>query len=588
MAGKWHLGPGQQIPNHGFDKVFYKNSARPATANIDLKGNDVPLGRQEGDRYHLDACSDVTCAFISRFQKQPFFFYLAYRAPHVPLDPPKKYLDRFPGKMPERRRKALAMISAMDDGVGRILAALRKHKLEENTLIFFISDNGAPLKIHKYDAPGGGPGWDGSLNDPLNGEKGMLSEGGIRVPFVVSWKGKLPAGKVYDHPVISLDVAATAVALAGQKHDAQLDGVNLIPYLTGEKQGAPHETLYWRWVGQAAVREGKWKLLQGGERRYLYNLDDDPGEKRNLLQQHPDIAQRLHAKLSRWAGELKPAGLNARLSSAVNSYFDFYLDGKPAPPLRKNSRKSPKKARNRAAIFKRRDTNGDGRLTLKELIGNPQGRNVKALTRHRLLKYSARGSELKTTTRMAFWLQPGQKSNSRPAKNRTRLSNHIVSKHVRIGVKGLPQVLQYDVTFTVPKGEPHTYAQFEALTGYMPAEFSRFQTYDPATGRLRGLSDGPGEQKDPVVLSTADGRHAMGIFSPQQPARGYPNAGYGRFRFTAQKVVKWNCVFRVRDANGIKPGDYRYRMYVAVGTREDVRKALQTLHARRPRRSSKR
>jgi uncharacterized sulfatase len=154
--------------------------------------------------------------------------------------------------MPERRRQALAMISAMDDGIGDILNTLREYHIEENTMIFFIGDNGAPLKIHKIDAPGGGPGWDGSLNEPLNGEKGMLSEGGMRVPFVVYWKNKI-AAQVYNHPVISLDVAATAVSLAGLPSDPQLDGVNLVPYLTGEDNSVPHEALYWRWIAQAAT-----------------------------------------------------------------------------------------------------------------------------------------------------------------------------------------------------------------------------------------------------------------------------------------------------------------------------------------------
>jgi arylsulfatase A-like enzyme len=378
MAGKWHLGSGNEIPRHGFDKVFNKNGGRPAVTNFDLNGNDVPLRRRNIEMYHLDACTAAACSFIERFRDRPFFFYLAYRAPHVPLDPPRKYLDRFPGKMPERRRKALAMISALDDGVGRILATLRKHKLEERTLIFLISDNGAPLKIHKDDAPGGGPGWDGSLNDPLNGEKGMLSEGGIRVPFLVYWKGTLPAGKVYGRPVISLDVAATAIAVAGLQRDPKLDGVNLIPFLRGEKRGAPHETLYWRWIAQAAVREGKWKYLQGGSRRYLFDLEKDRGEKRNLIKTHPEVAKRLRSQLKRWAAELKPAGLNGRMAATWNAYFDYYLDGKPAPPLRK---RRAKKRPNRRAIFQRRDRNGDGLLTLKELIGDPAKRNVKALTR---------------------------------------------------------------------------------------------------------------------------------------------------------------------------------------------------------------
>ncbi|MFC1766303.1 sulfatase, partial [Planctomycetota bacterium] len=116
MAGKWHLGPGNKIVEHGFDKVFYRNSNRPGTANINLQGKDVPLslGNEKSGVYHLDACSQVACSFIKRFADQPFFFYLAFRAPHVPLDPPPKYLKRFPGSMPERRRKALAMLAAVD------------------------------------------------------------------------------------------------------------------------------------------------------------------------------------------------------------------------------------------------------------------------------------------------------------------------------------------------------------------------------------------------------------------------------------------------------------------------------------------
>lgn len=195
----------------------------------------------------------------------------------------------------------------------------------------------------------------------------------------------------------------------------------------------------------------------------------------------------------------------------------------------------------------------------------------------RLLKLVAGKGELQTKTRMAFWLRPGQKSSGKPALNRTRLSIHIVSKRVRIGFKHLPQVVEYVATFTVPKGERHTYAQFEALTGYMPPEFGTFLAFHPKTGRLSPLSDGPGEQRHPVVCSTRDGKFAMGIYSPQQPAKGYEHAGYGRFRFAAQKVVKWNCVFRVRDKSGIKPGDCRYRMFVAVGTRADVRRSLVSL-----------
>ena len=332
MTGKWHLGPQPDIVTHGFDDVYFKNANRPGWANFDLDGSDRTPGVENSDLYHLDANSAAACAFIKRHHDEPFFFYCAYRAPHVPLDAPPKYLERFPGKMPERRRQALAMISAIDDGVGRIMSSLRQLGLEEKTLIFIIGDNGAPLKIHKLDAPGGGPGWDGSLNDPLNGEKGMLAEGGIRVPFVVYWKGQIEGGRLYHHPVISLDVAATAVALAGLPADDKLDGVNLIPYLRGQVEGSPHDTLYWRWIAQSAAREGRWKYLRGGAREYLFDLEADREEKHNLLAKHPEIVERLRTKLASWAEEQKPPGLETKqMADTWEGYFDFYLDGKPAP-----------------------------------------------------------------------------------------------------------------------------------------------------------------------------------------------------------------------------------------------------------------
>ncbi len=200
------------------------------------------------------------------------------------------------------------------------------------------------------------------------------------------------------------------------------------------------------------------------------------------------------------------------------------------------------------------------------------GRGVTSSSR--LLRLNVKNGELHTQTQMAFWLAPGQMSSGLLALNKTKLSKHLIAKKVRIGYRNLPNVLDYRVTFTVPKGERHTYAQFEALTGYMPAEFSRFWMLDLSTGKLQPLSDGPGEQDHPVILSTKTGTHAMGVFSPNQPSKGFAHAGYGRFRFPPQKVVKWNCVFRVRDANGVRSGDYRFRMFVALGTLKDVKQAL--------------
>lgn len=336
MVGKWHLGAPGDIVTHGFDDVFYTDGR---WSNFDTDGNDVKAGTTFPGRYHLEQNNEAALAFIQRHHDEPFFLYLAHRAPHVPLSAPKKYLDRFTEKMPKRRRLALAMLSCIDDGVGAIRQSLEQHGIEENTLIFFIGDNGAPLKIHKLDAPGGGPGWDGSLNDPFNGEKGMLTEGGIRVPFVVYWKGMLGHedsidDSEYHAPVSSLDVAATAASLAGIELDDSFDGVNLIPYLSGQRAGVPHNTLYWRWMTQAAVQSDGWKYLRSGPREYLFNLEQDPGEKNNLINEHPQVSTRLSSELEAWATELSPAGLKKEdAGKAVADFYDFYLEGKPAPKL---------------------------------------------------------------------------------------------------------------------------------------------------------------------------------------------------------------------------------------------------------------
>lgn len=197
----------------------------------------------------------------------------------------------------------------------------------------------------------------------------------------------------------------------------------------------------------------------------------------------------------------------------------------------------------------------------------------------KLLQLTVKGAELRTTSQMAFWLTPGEKSSGRPALNEQVLSDHQVSKRVKIGYRALANVIEYEVTFHVPAGERHNYAQFEALTGYMPPEFEKFRTFRPSSGKLEELSDGPGEQEYPVVFADADGTHAMGVLSPDQPSSGFERAGYGRFRFKDEKVVKWNCVFRLRNAKGIATGDHRFRLFVAVGTLEDVRQALAAVAA---------
>jgi hypothetical protein len=197
----------------------------------------------------------------------------------------------------------------------------------------------------------------------------------------------------------------------------------------------------------------------------------------------------------------------------------------------------------------------------------------------RLLHLLAAGAALETTTQMAFWLAPGEKSGPNPARNTTVLSNHLLTKRVKIGYRDLPNVISYDVTFGLPVGEWHTHAVFEAVTGYMPSEFSQFLQYDAGKQELAPLSDGPGEVPPPVVLATADNAFAMGVYAPPQPRHGQTGPGYGRFRFVPQKVVKWNCVFRVTEPAGVTAADYSFRMFVIVGDVPAVLASLKSLHS---------
>ncbi|WP_206018739.1 sulfatase family protein, partial [Rubritalea profundi] len=314
----------------GFQETFFGHF-KSYSATYDFDGNRFdkprPITFEMDDR--LDIQSEAALQFIDNHREDPFFLYLAYYGPHVPLASSKKYLDRFPGKMPERRRLALAMISAIDDGVGRIMDRLDQHGIDENTLIFVISDNGAPLKLHMTDLSlkikGGA--WDGSKNTPLNGEKGMLAEGGIRVPFLARWKGTIPGGQVIDTPVISLDVAATACELAGLDKSDELDGVNLIPMLKDRKP-LSERTLYWRFWGQTAARRGDWKFLKmGNQQSFLFNLADDQEEKHDLLKTNPELAADLEQRSKKWAADLQPPGVPNETGNIQEVFFyNHYLD----------------------------------------------------------------------------------------------------------------------------------------------------------------------------------------------------------------------------------------------------------------------
>ena len=369
MVGKWHLDPNElclkwartnlpsakpdargrvKIPARyhqkysslaqGFDECF-QGELLHYFATFALDGQSLnPQGQALNESgYRLNIQTKAALAFLQRHHGQdgqPFFLYLAYYGPHVPLQATTNYLSRFPGPMAERRRYALAMLSAIDDGVGQITGALKHYGISDNTLIFYTSDNGAPLgaghgpimaDILPVDQPGAA--WDGSLNTPWLGEKGMLAEGGMRVPFILNWPGQLAAGKVYKQPVSTLDIASTAVALAGLSYDDKLDGVNLMPFLTGKNTNSPHAALYWRFWDQAAVRAGQWKYIQAGSAaKYLFDVTTDEHEKKNLIQQHPEIAKSLAEKLSDWTRQLAPPGdPNRPLNAAEQKWYQYYF-----------------------------------------------------------------------------------------------------------------------------------------------------------------------------------------------------------------------------------------------------------------------
>jgi arylsulfatase A-like enzyme len=212
-------------------------------------------------------------------------------------------LKKFAAITDLQRRTYAAMMVAMDDAVGEVIAELKKDKLLEQTLIFFISDNGGPTMK--------GTTVNGSINAPLRGSKRSTLEGGIRVPFFMAWPGQVPAGAVDNRPVIQLDIHATALAAAGvaTKPEWKLDGVNLLPYLSDKKTELPHESLFWRFGAQMAIRTGDWKLVKydlaaengaGTSPAKLYNLKDDIGEKVDLTAKQPDKVKELQAAWNQW------------------------------------------------------------------------------------------------------------------------------------------------------------------------------------------------------------------------------------------------------------------------------------------------
>ncbi|MBI2478702.1 MAG: sulfatase [Planctomycetia bacterium] len=340
LIGKWHLGGTADYHPHrrGFDEFFgflheghYFVPPPYDGVTTMLRRRTIPgggQGRWLSDRLiyttHMghdepayDANNPIICGgqpvveheyltnaftreavdFIDRHADKPFFLYLAYNAVHSPLQGADKYMQRFSHIEDIHRRIFAAMLANLDDSVGEVLDKVREKQLEEKTLIFFLSDNGGPTRELT------------SSNLPLRGEKGQMYEGGLRVPFMVQWKGRIPAGRIFDKPVVSVDMFATAARLSGAKLPKSLDGVDLMPYLTDQQSSAPHETFYWRQGSKTALRHGDWKLVHMGRnlsqpKWELYNIAHDISEQNDLAAEMPARVTELDEIWQRMNGEM--------------------------------------------------------------------------------------------------------------------------------------------------------------------------------------------------------------------------------------------------------------------------------------------
>ncbi|HEY3324063.1 MAG TPA: sulfatase [Planctomycetota bacterium] len=310
LVGKWHLGanPDMHPQKRGFDEFFgFLGGAHSYFATAGMLRGTEPLKELD---YTTDAFGREAVAFIDKHKDQPWFLYLAFNAVHTPMHATDDRLAKFDKIEEKQRRTYDAMMLAMDENIGRVCKHLAESGLAENTLVMFISDNGGPTMP--------GTTINGSRNDPLRGSKRTTLEGGIHVPFVVCWPGHLKPA-VFEQPAIQLDLHATVLAAAGVdiKPEWKLDGVNLMPFLNGEKTGAPHESLFWRLGAQMAIRAGDFKLVrydsnadtQAGRRQpvtaaKLYNLASDLGETKDLAATMPDKLKELQAKWDGWNATL--------------------------------------------------------------------------------------------------------------------------------------------------------------------------------------------------------------------------------------------------------------------------------------------
>jgi arylsulfatase A-like enzyme len=331
LAGKWHLGlaVGSRPEHHGFDEwfgflagcvdyyshIFYWGMNRGGPANDpihDLWHNGQEVWRN--GEYLTEAITRYAVDFIRRAARHdgPFLLFVSYNAPHYPMHAPRPYLDRFPDLPPGRRIMA-AMLGAMDDGVGAIRAELDRQGILDNTAVFFMSDNGPSRETRNW-LDGRKDPYYGGTTGGLKGHKFSLFEGGIRVPGVLVWPDRIPGGQVIDTPCAAMDIFPTFLSAAGgDQDDAEVDGADLLPLVTGQAPTAERE-LFWEMGEQTAVRRGPWKLVLRGQLVegsqpddvvHLANLDEDMGERRNLVHSCPELAAELTAAADDWRAAIE-------------------------------------------------------------------------------------------------------------------------------------------------------------------------------------------------------------------------------------------------------------------------------------------
>ncbi|HIF30359.1 MAG TPA: N-acetylgalactosamine 6-sulfatase (GALNS) [Planctomycetaceae bacterium] len=308
--GKWHLGLDEDYPelkwhamNRGFDEC-YKFMGRGGHSYFDLRSDTEgkfshPMYRNKDrindEGYLTSRLTEEAVAFIDRNKSRPFLLYLAYNAVHAPPQAPEDDIAAYQRRFPDigkERQVLMAMLKHLDDGVGDVVAKLKREELFDNTLLFFLTDNGGAKAMH-------------ADNTPLRGFKGSLAEGGIRTPFLVSWPAKFSGGRTVDTPIISLDILPTAVdAIGKQSAKNNFDGKSLLPLLTGDSQ-THHDTLFWCKDGDEwAVRRGDWKLRSVKGETELFNLTDDPSEQRNLVDDQAKIVTTLRNAFAAWKEQM--------------------------------------------------------------------------------------------------------------------------------------------------------------------------------------------------------------------------------------------------------------------------------------------